>query len=129
MKPSSTMRNRKEYLIKGMGFDYDSLNDLLYIYKKGSDVYSTVVVGEFHLEFSKDGEVVGIEVLKASDILGEYGISRKILENIDKVEVKVVVQGNSLLVFLLLTALKQEKSATITMNNLDSPIMKALSEA
>ncbi|MBD3313098.1 DUF2283 domain-containing protein [Candidatus Woesearchaeota archaeon] len=129
MKQPNITGSRKEYYIKKLEFDYDKSNDLLYICRKGSNIYSNVVVGEFHLEFSKDKKIVGIEVLKASEILGEYGIPKKILENIDKVELKIVVKGNSMLVFIIIHALNQEKSAAITMNNLESPIMKALVEA
>lgn len=129
MKQLSITRNRKEYTIKRLNYNYDRLNDLLYVYKKDSNVYSTVIIGEFHLEFNKEGGIVGVEVLKASEILGEYDIPKKIIENIEKVELKVVVRDNSLLVFLVIHALNQEKSATIMMNNLESPIMHAIASA
>ncbi len=130
MKRSSTTRNRREQHIKGLKFSYDKLNDLLYVYKENSSVYSNVMIGEFHLEFNKDWEVVGIEVLKASEILGEYGIPKKILENIQKVNLKVVSSNNSLIVFLIIQATEKEAhSATITMNNLEAPIMQQIAEA
>ncbi len=51
MKQLNTIRNRTESFIKNLKFHYDELNDLLYIYKDDSKVYSNVMVGEFHLEF------------------------------------------------------------------------------
>jgi uncharacterized protein YuzE len=129
MKRSNITRNRKEKMIQNLEFSYDKKNDLLYVYNKKASVYTNVVVGEFHIEFSKEGDVVGVEVLRASDLLKEYGISKRLLENINDVTLKVVVQGNSLLVFMIISALNEEKTATITMNNLASPMMKAVTEA
>jgi len=129
MKRSNITRNRKEKMVRDLEFNYDKLNDLLYVFKKKASVYTNVVVGEFHIEFSREGDVVGVEVLRASDLLKEYGISKRLLENIKGVTLKVVVQGSSLLVFLIISALNEEKTATITMNNLTSPMMKAVTEA
>jgi uncharacterized protein YuzE len=129
MKRSNITRNRKEYLIRKLEFSYDESNDLLYVYKRKASVYTNVMIGEFHIEFDKGGEVVGVEVLRASDLLGEYGISRKILENIKEATLKVVVKGNSLLIFLMVSALNEEKTATITLNNVESKIMKSVAEA
>lgn len=128
MRRSSIIGNRR-YSISNLKYSYDSLNDLLYVYKEGSQVYSTVVVGEFHLEINKIKELVGLEILNASELLAEYDIPKRILKNIDNVEMKVVVRNNSFLVFLIIHALNQEKLATITMNNLESPIMQAIASA
>lgn len=129
MRRLNIIGNRKGYFIRNLKFRYDRLNDLFYAYKEDSSVYSNVMIGEFHLEFDKEGSIVGIEILKASDILGAYGIQKKLLENIDDASMKVVVKDSLLLVFLTIHALKQEKSAAITINNLESPIMKAVAEA
>jgi len=128
MRRLSITGNRR-YSISNLKYSYDSLNDLLYVYKEGSQVYSTVVVGEFHLEINKIQELVGLEILNASELLAEYDIPKRILKNIDRVEMKVVVRNNSFLVFLIIHALNQEKLATITMNNLESPIMQAIASA
>ena len=85
-----------------------------------------LVVGDFHLEFDKDRELVGLEVLNASDVLGEYGISKSLLENIEKIELKTVVRNSSLIVFLSIKSLSFAKSAVITMNNFHSPIMQVI---
>ncbi len=118
--------SRKQQLIRNLNFNYDGLNDLLYVYKRDSSIYSNVVVGEFHLEFNKDRELIGLEVLNASGVLGEYGISKKELENIEKIELKTISRNNSLIVFLIIKGQNQEKSAAITMNNFNSPIMQVI---
>jgi len=129
MRQSSIIRNRVQHFISNLKFNYDNLNNLLYVYKKNSSVYSNVIIGDFHLEFDKNGELAGVEILNASDILKEYDIPKKILENIEKVNLKVVTSNNSLLVFLIIHSMNQEKSATITMNNLEAPLMQAIASA
>ncbi len=129
MRQLNIIRNRKERLIRNLKFYYDELNDLLYIYKDNSTVYSNVMIGEFHLEFNKTKELVGVEILKASDILKEYDIPQEILKDIQKIDLKVVVTNNSLLVFIVVYSKDQQRSATITMNNLESPIMQAIASA
>jgi len=129
MKQSNTTRNRKEHFIGNLEYNYDELNDLLYIYKKNSNVFSNVMIGDFHLEFNKESEIVGIEILNASDILSEYDIPLEILKNINKVDLKVVTSGNSLLIFIIICSKNQTKSAAITMNNLEAPIMAAIEAA
>ena len=127
MKRLNTTGNRREYLIKGLKFNYDNLNDLLYVYKENSSVYANVVIGDFHVEFSKEWQVVGIEILNASDLLGEYDVSKDMLENIKKIEIKIVNRDNSLLIFLMIASLADvERAVPITMNNFESPIMQAL---
>ena len=127
MKRLNTTGNRSEYLIKGLKFNYDNLNDLLYVYKENSSVYANVVIGDFHVEFSKEWQVVGMEILNASDLLGEYDVSKDMLENIKKIEIKIVNRDNSLLIFLMIASLADvERAVPITMNNFESPIMQAL---
>ncbi len=120
---------RKQSIIRNLKFSYDKRNDLLYVYKENTSVYSNVMVGDFHVEFSRKNDLVGIEILNASDILKEYDFSRKTLENIEDVSLKVVSRNNSLLIFLIIRSMNQEKSAAITMNNLEAPLMKAITSA
>lgn len=127
MKQLNTIGNRREYLIRDLKFNYDNLNDLFYVYKENSSVYANVVIGDFHVEFSKEGQVVGIEILNASDLLEEYDVSKDMLENIKKVEIKIVNKDNSLLIFLMIASLADvEKAVPITMNNFESPMMQAI---
>lgn len=127
MKQLNTTGNRREYLIRDLKFNYDNLNDLLYVYKENSSVYVNVVIGDFHVEFSKEWQVVGMEILNASDLLEEYDVSKDMLENIKKIEIKTVNRDNSLLIFLMIASLADvEKAVPITMNNFESPIMQAM---
>src|SRR3989338_6115240 len=87
MKRPNTSR---AHSLSGLRFAYDKRNDLLYVYKPNAAVFSTVVLGEFHLEFSRSKDVVGLEVLRAAEVLAEYGISRALLEHIERAELRVV---------------------------------------
>lgn len=126
MRQINISGSRKEYSLKGLKFNYDSVNDLLYVYKPNSEVYSTVMVGEFHLEFNREAEVVGLEILNASDLLKEYDVSKSLLNNLEGIKIRVVVRSDSLIVFLLINSMDKEKSVSITTNNLESPIMQII---
>ena len=126
MRQSNTTRSKREYTVKNLKFDYDKSNDLLYVYKEDSSVYANVIIGEFHIELDKEGNVVGVEVLNASELLSEYGVNKDLLVNMKKTELKIVVRNNSLLIFLMISSLIEEKSIPITMNDLESPIMRAM---
>src|SRR3989338_1629636 len=125
MKQASITNKRKEQFLRNLKFNYDKKNDLLYIYNDKMRVYSNVIIGDFHIEFTKDKKIAGIEVLRASEILEEYQISKGVLENIEEASLKIVSRNESLIIFIILKGLKEEKSAAITMNSLDSSIMKA----
>ncbi len=114
---------------KHIKFEYDQHNDLLYIFDEKHKVDNTLIVGDFHIEINENGNVVGVEVLNASDILKVYSISKEMLSNIDAVDLKAVVINNSLIISIIFHALNQEKSAIITMNTIDSPVMRALAKA
>lgn len=126
MKHSSITRNRKEHYIRNLEFSYDKNNDLLYVYKKGSSVYSNVVIGEFHIEVDKSKKIVGMEILKASELLGEFDIPRRLLNDISSVSIKIVQNNNSTILFLIIQSQNEEKQATITMNSFDSSIIEAM---
>lgn len=49
---------------------YDSENDILYL-NEGSSVQDSLDIGDFYLEFSGDGKIVGVEVLNASDTISQ----------------------------------------------------------
>src|SRR3989338_9230997 len=104
---------------KQVKFEYESRNDLLYLYDEKQKVDSSITLGDFHFEVNKYLEIVGIEVLNAPEILREYTISKEILTKIEDVELKVVRRKNSVIVSIVLHALRQEKTATIAMNSFD----------
>jgi len=96
--------------------NYDAVNDLLYVYKKDTKVDHNESIGDIYLDISKTGEVIGIEILNASDILKEFGIQQKMLEHLTGAELKVVKNANAFLVVLTLHSENNEKSAMIALS-------------
>ena len=57
-----------------MKFEYDHIRDLLYIYfgKPGTTVAKTSMVAPgIHIDIDKNGKPLGIEILDASEVMGE----------------------------------------------------------
>jgi len=57
-----------------MRIEYDPVRDLLYLYFASSEARATetiTVAPGVHADFGKDGRLVGIEVIDASEIMGE----------------------------------------------------------
>jgi len=57
-----------------MKFEYDHIRDLLYIYfgKPGTTVAKTSTVAPgIHIDIDKNGNLLGIEILDASEVMGE----------------------------------------------------------
>jgi len=57
-----------------MKFEYDHIRDLLYIYfgKPGTNVAKTLTVAPgIHIDIDKNGKLLGIEILDASEVIGE----------------------------------------------------------
>jgi len=57
-----------------MRIEYDPARDLLHLYFSSSEVRASetiTVAPGVHADFGKDGRLVGIEVIDASEIMGE----------------------------------------------------------
>lgn len=81
---------------------YDSEEDILY-YNKGEVVQDSLDIGNVFVEFSSSGEIVGIEVLDASDFISEFTgeeFSSEDLENILEAKIKIIRSGDFAIVTL-----------------------------
>ena len=107
---------KRENTSKEMGFSYDAINDLLYVYKKDTKVDYNEAIGDIHIEFTKSGKAIGVEILNASDILKEFDIPQKMLDHLTGAELKVVKNGAAFLVLLTLHSENNEKSAMIALS-------------
>ncbi len=72
--------------------DYDENSDILYIYKKGKVKYS-IDLGVFVLDVNEKNQVVGIELLDATQLLKS---TIKALEHIKEVNFNVTKRGSSI---------------------------------
>jgi uncharacterized protein YuzE len=57
------------------------------------------VLGDFIISLSKKGEVVGLEIIGISNILREYDIESKILDNLRNVELKSVSKKGAVYIY------------------------------
>lgn len=70
--------------------DYDSNQDLLYLYKEGEKVKFSVEVLENFVIDVADNKIVGLEIFNASKILD---VNKKDLKNIKKAELSTLIRG------------------------------------
>ncbi len=91
-------------------FDYDKENDDLYMIRKDASVKSSVMFGDVILDVSKDGKLVGIEMLDASNIIG---ISGENLEGIVRADMQVFYKPNMVIIRIHLFLENTEKELSI----------------
>ena len=91
-------------------FDYDKENDDLYMVRKDASVKSSVMFGDMILDVSKDGKLVGIEMLDASNIVG---ISVEELLSIIRAEMQVFYKPNMVIVRIHLFFKDVEREVSI----------------
>ena len=82
-------------------FDYDSENDSIFIYRK-EKTRGSIDIGDFILDISYDGKVVGIEILNASKSLKSFNLTKEDLENIKMAGFRVEYKKDAVYVQILL---------------------------
>ena len=84
--------------------DYDSEEDLLYIYS-GIKVHDSVEFDQFVIDFSADNKIVGIEFFNASKYLEKFfenPIDRKRLADIKNAKLSMILQKEFVLIKVLM---------------------------
>ncbi|MBU3923510.1 MAG: DUF2283 domain-containing protein [Nanoarchaeota archaeon] len=81
-------------------FEYDKEEDVFYIYNSDLPkiVCGSIVCGDVVFDISGDGEVVGMQIEGASDF---FGFSLDVFDNISEAGMKVMTQGNAIVIDLL----------------------------
>ena len=105
--------------------DYDKENDILFIHRKDTKTKGSVEVmgGDIVIDFSKDKEVVGIEIMNASELLKNFDITKDMLSKVIAGDMKVAQQRNVLFLTLVLKMPKNiEKEAILTVPSLTSKL-------
>lgn len=102
---------------------YDRENDLLYL-NNGEKVQDSLDIGNIFLEFSGKNEVVGAEILKASQTVSEltgHEITPENLENVEEAEIKVVSDDKIVLIVVKMEIAKDKRITEESINiNLSS---------
>ncbi len=68
-------------------WDYSEYSDILNIHKKNVHIAEGSEFGDIDLDFDKQGNVIGIQILWASEFLAPTGITKKQLEELNNAEI------------------------------------------
>jgi len=117
---------KRNYNVKQLKSYYDAENDLFYAHKENTKVFSNIMLGDFHIEYDREGNIVGIEVLNATDVLKEYGVSKEMLKQMQDVQIKVIEKQSTILVWLIIVGKGKEQGIPITVNNPESPMQQLI---
>ena len=81
-------------------YHYDKEVDDLIISNKGSDeiVEKNFMFDNFVISVTKDGKIVGLEIMNLSNVLREYGLDLNILESFQSVELEIVPKEDFVLI-------------------------------
>ena len=96
-----------------------------YIHRKDIKTKGSVEAmgGDIVIDFSKDKEVVGIEIMNASELLKNFDITKDMLSKAIAGNIRVSQQRNILLIAIILKMPKNiEKEAILTVPSLTSKL-------
>jgi len=107
-------------------FDYDSDNDDLFVYLEGKKSAGAIELGNFILDFDKNGDLVAIQILNATDIFAKI-LSRMIQVNkLKKVQVEIINFRNMDAIKFKIMTNSEEETANILIPHIKekSPALK-----
>ena len=89
-------------------WDYNERSDILNIHRKGRKVEGSGEFSDFSVDFDKSGNVVGVEMVYASEFLGQIGVQRIQLSELKGAEVTVSKKANYALIWVKLAVPEHE---------------------
>jgi len=100
-------------------FDYDGENDDLFLFRADSKSKGSVEFGKkIVLDFNKDRELVGIEILDATKTLSELAPAKKefinLLKNLRECKIEIRENAGLIIVRMFLISKAEEVPTTIT---------------
>lgn len=101
-----------------MEISYDKENDLLY-FNEGEKVQDSLDIGNLFLEFSGKNDIMGVEILNASQTVSELtGNETTVedLENIEDAEIKIIPEDSVVFIVLKLKIAKGEEVTEESIN-------------
>lgn len=102
-------------------FDYDLKNDDLFVYLEGKKSSGAIELGDFVLDFDKEGNLVAIQIMNASEVFAK--ILSKIIEiakvkqirveiinfrNMDAIKFKVITENQQETANILIPHIKEK---------------------
>lgn len=87
---------------KQFTWDYSEKSDILNIHKTGKKTEGSAELGDFTVDFDNEGNVVGIEILNASEFFDQSGISKEQLQHLKAAQLAIVQKKSYMLVWAIL---------------------------
>src|SRR4030043_174743 len=111
--------------MKKFNFNYDAENDDLFVYLEGQKSSGAVEMGSFVLDFDKEGNLVAMQILNASEVLSK--ILSKIIEitKIKEMRIDIINFRNMEAIKFKLITSKGEETANILIPHIKekSPVL------
>jgi len=77
-------------------WDYSERTDILNIRKSNKKIEGSAEIGDFTVDFDKQGNIIGIEIMNAADFLCQSGISKTDLAELKEAELNISHKNNNL---------------------------------
>ncbi len=106
-------------------FSYDLENDDLFIYLKDKKSSGAIELGNFILDFDKEGNLVAIQILNISEILSKFFTKIKQASQINEVKTEIVNFRNMEGIKFSISADNKEETANILIPHIKekSPVL------
>jgi uncharacterized protein YuzE len=98
---------------KSFNWDYDEDSDILNIHRNRKKVAGSAELGDFTIDFDRDGTVVGVEILNASGFFRRIAISKDQLAGLQTAAFSITSKGTLTLIWVRIAAGDVEQTVPI----------------
>ena len=84
-------------------WDYSERSDILNIHRLGKKTAGSEELGDFTIDFDENNNIVGVEVVNASEFFNELNITKNQLQELTTAEIIVRQKGSYSMILLKLT--------------------------
>lgn len=99
-------------MAKEASLDYDEENDILYVYtEKGAN--DSVDFDNFVIDYSKEGMITGVEILKATEFIEQFGLSKEFLKNAKSAALSIIQGKEYSLVKIMIFTINEAKEIQV----------------
>ena len=93
-------------------WDYSEKSDILNIHKNGTRTAGSAELGDFTIDFDKDGNVSGVEVMNAAEFFLSVSITKESLKQMEGAEL-VIKKKDDYTIILMKLILQHKKEIII----------------
>lgn len=102
-------------------WDYNEKSDILNIHRRGKKVEGSAELSDFSFDFDKNGNIVGIELVYASEFLNHVGVQKEHLAELKSAEITISKRANCAIVWIKLS-IQGKNENTILEKKLPIPV-------